>query len=187
MPKRSKLALLPESVREYVRATLISRSFSQYDALFAEVRELGRKLGVPPEDLPSKTALHNFGSDLEHRLQAVKAATEAAASIVAAAPDDEASLSTAVIGMIQTDIFNIIVKLREADDADPVNRAKLLAKVAKDVATLTRAEVNLKRYRTEVREKVKSAADAVAKIASKGGMSKALVAEMRNRILGVAS
>ena len=187
MPRRSKLALLPESVREFVRATLLARNFSQYDALYAEVRDLGKQLGVPPSQMPSKTALYNFGSDLERRLAATKAATEAAVALNSAAPDDEAQLSGAVLSMIQTDVFNIILKLREADDADPVKRAKLLSAVAKDMATAGRAQVDLKRFQSEVRAKLKSAADAVAKIASKGGLTKAAVNEIRNQILGVST
>ena len=92
-----------------------------------------------------------------------------------------------LLSMIQTDVFNIILKLREADDADPVKRAKLLSAVAKDMATAGRAQVDLKRFQSEVRAKLKSAADAVAKIASKGGLTKAAVNEIRNQILGVST
>lgn len=186
MPKRSKIAQLPESLREYIRATLVAKSYSQYKALEAKVRELGEKLGIPADELPGKNALHRFGSDLERRLAAVKAATEGAVALAAAAPDDDAQLSGAVLSMIQTDVYNIILKLREADDADPVKRAKLLASVARDMATAGRAQIDLKRFKSEVHIKLKSAADAVARIASKGGLTKDAVAEIRNKILGVA-
>jgi len=187
MPKRSKIAQLPASLQEYIRATLVAKSFGQYEALLAKVRELGVKLGVRPEDLPGKTALHKFGTDLERRLAAVKAATEGAVALAAMAPDDEAQLSGAVLSMIQTDVYNIILKLREADDADPVKRAKLLSAVAKDMATASRAQINLKRFRSEVHAKLKIEADAVAKIATKGGLTKSAVNEIRSRILGVAT
>lgn len=185
--KRSKVSGLPAEIRKYLEAILLEKNFSGYEQVVLDVRALGEKLGVPPEDLPSKSAIHRFGSDLERRLQATKAATEAAVALNASAPDDEAQLSGAVLSMIQTDVFNIILKLREADDADPVKRAKLLSAVGKDMATSGRAQIDLKRFKSEVNAKLKTTADAVAKMARKGGMSKALEAEMRNRILGIAT
>ena len=179
MPRRSKIATLPAEVRKWLEKALADKGYAGYELLEAELKRLGYQI--------SRSSIQRFGSDLERRLSATKAATEAAVALNSAAPDDEAQLSGAVLSMIQTDVFNIILKLREADDADPVKRAKLLSAVAKDMATAGRAQVDLKRFQSEVRAKLKSAADAVAKIASKGGLTKAAVNEIRNQILGVST
>ncbi|KFK91771.1 phage protein Gp27 family protein, partial [Serratia sp. Ag2] len=65
--------------------------------------------------------------------------------------------------------------------------AKLLATASKNIATLTRASVNLKRFQSEVREKVESAASAAEKIARKGGLSAEAVQALRREIMGIAT
>jgi len=55
------------------------------------------------------------------------------------------------------------------------------------VARLSNATVKQKQWATEVREKATTAADAVEKIAKKGGLSPAAVKEIRSRILGIPS
>jgi hypothetical protein len=53
------------------------------------------------------------------------------------------------------------------------------------MAKLSRARVNQAKWRTDVEAKAKSAADAVAKIAKKGGLTTAQVSEIRSSILGI--
>lgn len=62
------------------------------------------------------------------------------------AADDQDARSEAVIALIQTELFESIVQLQEAEEGevDPKERVALLSKVAKNVATLSRASVNLK-------------------------------------------
>ena len=69
------------------------------------------------------------------------------------AADDQDARSEAVIALIQTELFESIVQLQEAEEGevDPKERVALLSKVAKNVATLSRASVNLKKFQSEVR------------------------------------
>ncbi len=104
------------------------------------------------------------------------------------AVDDQDARSEAVIALIQTELFESIVQLQEAEegDVDPKERVALLSKVAKNVATLSRASVNLKKFQSEVRDRARLAAGNAEKIARKGGLSADAVQALRREILGIA-
>lgn len=179
MPKRSKIATLPAEVRKYLDRTLIDGNFSGYEALEADLAARGFTIG--------KSSIHRYGANLERRLQAIKASTEAAVMIMDAAPDDQDARSGAIVSLVQTELFDTIMKLQEAADADPAARVKLLSAAAKNIAALTRASVNLKKWQVEIRDKVKAAAAAVDKIAKKGGLTAASIDSIRREILGIAT
>lgn len=179
MGQRSKIKRLPDEVRAQLDKELLKRGFSGYDALETWLAGLGISV--------SKSAIHRYGQQLERRLSAIKASTEAARLIAAAAPDDADQRSGAVISMVQTEIFEILVALDEAADADPMKKAKLLSTLAKNIATLTRASVHQKRHEIEIRSKVKTAADLAMRIAKKGGISKAGADELFRVITGIAA
>lgn len=180
MPAPSKVSLLPEAIRAELERRLIASGFGGYEELEAWLAAQGFEIG--------KSSLHRDGAKLKRRLEAIKASTEAARTLAEAAPDDEGHLSGSVISMVQSDIFNVLLKLQDAqdDEVNPTERLALLSAAAKSVAELTRASVNQKKWMTEVRSRVKAAADAAVKIAKKGGLSAEAVSELRARILGVA-
>jgi len=90
------------------------------------------------------------------------------------------------VSLVQTELFDTIMKLQEAVDADPAARVKLLSAAAKNIATLTRASVSLKKWQVEIRDKVKAVADRVARLTKKGGFSAKTADDIRREILGIA-
>jgi hypothetical protein len=186
VPKRSKVETLPPAVKEWLDRALVSGNFAGYTALESELRERGYSIG--------KSSIQRYGSNLERKLAAIKASTEAARIIAEAAPDDAGQLSGAVMGMIQTEVFNVLVSLQELEQADgkddeqsKMARAKLLSQLAKNVATLSRASVSQKKHEIEIRGRVAAAADAAAKVAKKGGLSAGAIDHIRREILGIAA
>ena len=169
MPPRSKVLSLPAEVKEWLDQALIENNFSQYEALSAALAERGHSIG--------KSALHEYGQNFEDRLSALRTASEQAKAMVAAAPDNEGAVNEALMRLVQEQIFNSLMAQDGKVD---------LAKTAKAVAELGRASVVQKKWQAEVRLKAESAAQAVEKIAKKGGLSADTVAEMRREILGVA-
>lgn len=174
MGKRSKITALPAAVKAWLDQALIEGNFAGYAQLEAELRERGHTIG--------KSSIHRYGSALERRIGAIKASTEAAAMIADAAPDDEDKRSGAVISMIQSEIFETILKLQEAEDADPAARVKLLSAAAKNIATLTRASVNLKRFQAEVRSRIVAV---VGELAEAQGMTDKEARKWREKFLGI--
>ncbi|STN25670.1 Mu-like phage-related protein [Escherichia coli] len=93
-----------------------------------------------------------------------------------------------MIALIQTELFESIVQLQEAEEGevDPKERVALLSKVAKNVATLSRASVNLKKF--QFRSPGQSAAGSQQRRENcrKGGLSTDAVQALRREILGIA-
>lgn len=139
--------MLPREIKSWLEKSLADGNFSGYETLEAELARLGYSIG--------KSSIHRYGKKLEARLAAIKASTEAARAIAEAAPDDADLRSEAVIALVQTELFDIIVSLQEAGDEEiaAADRVKLLSNAAKNIATLSRASVNLKEYQVRVREK----------------------------------
>ncbi len=152
MARRSTIEKLPEDVRRWLERALTESGFSGYNELESLLRERGYVI--------SKSAIHRYGQKIERRYGAIRAATEAARMLTEGAADDQDARSEAVIALIQTELFESIVQLQEAEEGevDPKERVALLSKVAKNVATLSRASVNLKKFQSEVRARAQQAA-----------------------------
>lgn len=78
--------------------------------------------------------------------------TEAAKLIQAQAGDDKDARSEALTALVQTELFEAILALQDADDPDldPGKRVDMLSSAAKNIATLTRSSVNLKQFQAKV-------------------------------------
>ncbi|WP_369951974.1 DUF3486 family protein [Ralstonia syzygii] len=180
MARRSSIDGLPDDVRRWLERALADSNFSGYQALEAMLREQGYQI--------SKSAIHRYGQKIERRFAAIKASTEAARMLTEGAADDQDARSEAVIALVQTELFDSIVNLQEANDEElePAERIGLLSNAAKNIATLARASVNQKRFRQEVQARAEAAAANVEKIAKKGGLSAESVDALRREILGIA-
>lgn len=181
MPRRSSIDQLPKDVRAWLDGALVDGNFSDYRMLEEALSDKGFQL--------SKSVIHRYGQKLERRFAAIKASTQAARMLTEGAADDQDARSEAVIALVQTELFESIINLQEAtdEDIDPAERITLLSSAAKNIATLSRASVNLKKFQSEVRARAEAAAASVEKIAQKGGLSAESVALMRREILGVAA
>lgn len=181
MGRASKITSLPDDVRRWLERALTEQGFTGYEQLEALLAEKGFQI--------SKSAIHRYGQKIERRFAAIKASTEAARLLTEGASDDQDARSEAVIALVQTEMFESIINLQEAgeDDIDPVERMNLLSKVAKNIASLTTASIRLKKFQTEVRARAEVVAEAAERIAKKGGLSADSVAEIRKKILGIAS
>lgn len=155
-------------------------NFSGYHQLEEMLAERGYSI--------SKSAIHRYGQKIERRFAAIKASTEAARILTEGAADDQDARSEAVIALVQTEMFESIINLQDASEEDlsPEDRIGLLSKAAKNIATLARASVNQKKFRLEVQEKARVAADAVTQVAKKGGLTAEAVETIRREILGIA-
>jgi hypothetical protein len=179
MAKRAKIEELPEDVRHWLERALTESGFSGYEQLETLLRDKGFEIG--------KSSIHRYGQKIERRFAAIKASTEAARILTEGAADDQDARSGAIIALIQSELFESIINMQEAEEgADAGERLGILSAAAKNVATLTRASVALKRFQSEVRAKVQAAADSVAAVAKKGGLTTDAVESIRREILGIA-
>ncbi len=150
MGRKSSISRLPDDVRAFIEGE-IARGALSLDELIAALRK--RWPGVDQAgELPSRSAVHRYGQKLERRLAAIRASTEAAKLIQAQAGDDKDARSEALTALVQTELFEAILALQEADDpqADAGERVAMLSAAAKNIATLTRSSINLKQFQAKV-------------------------------------
>lgn len=148
MPAPAKIALLPEDVRQALDQRLVGNAFSDYHALAAWLAEQGYEIG--------KSAIHNYGQGLKRKLAAIKASTEAARLIAESSPDDEDRRSEAVMSLLQSEMFTVLVNLQDAEqeEEDSAARVKLLSNAARAIAALSRASVNQKKHAAAIKDKL---------------------------------
>lgn len=187
MGRKPTISRLPQEVKSYIEAMLATGG----QTLNELILDLQQRYPAEADagNLPSRSALHRYGSKLDRRLSAIKASTEAAKLIQAQAGDDQDARSEALTALVQTELFEAILSLQEADDEemDAGDRVSMLSAAAKNIATLTRSSVALKTFQTQARQRAKEAVASVDKLAKTGGLSADAATDLRRQILGIAA
>lgn len=190
MGRKSTITRLPAEIKTYIEAMLATGA-QTLDELIADLQERFPASATAGE-LPSRSAIHRYGSKLERRLVAIRASTEAARMIQQHAGDNQDARSEALTALVQTELFEAILSLQDADDPDldPGERVGMLSAAAKNIATLTRSSVNLKKFQAEVEENTrkKLLAEQEANLqqtAKAQGMDEAQVDFWRRKVLGI--
>lgn len=185
MPPVSKIAKLPEEYRLWLRQAFVARAFGDIQEITDELNAMMKEAGVAISI--GKSAVGAESQKVKRAQEAIRATTEATKLIAESSRDDGDSRSEATMALIQSEVFETLLKIREADDeAEPGERLALMVSAAKHISTLSRARVNQAKWRTDVENRAKAAADKVAKIAKSGGLKPDQVEEIRRQILGVS-
>lgn len=152
MAQKSSIERLQPEIRAYIEAQLATGALT-LDRLIADLQERF-PIAARSGELPSRSAVGRYGQKLERRLSAIRASTEAARLIREHAGDSQDARSEALTALVQTELFEAILALQEADDpeTDAGDRVAMLSAAAKNIATLTRSSVNLKKFQAEVEE-----------------------------------
>jgi hypothetical protein len=210
MPPPPRVTQLPEPIRDALEKRLIDSAFSgylelkdwlrqqiaEYNALLDQQAQLALVRGdfgahlaalaeKPDFDSIGKSALHNYGRGLKRKLAAIQASTHAAKMIAEAAPDEEDRRSEALMSLLQTDLFGMLVNLQEAEDADPEERVKLLSTAARAIADVSRASIHQKKHAATVKAKF----DALMSEAETGhsSLDVATLQRIRQEVYGLAA
>lgn len=171
MAPRSKVVGLPKDVKEWLDAALIDGNFADYELLAAELQ--GKGYGI------SKSSLHRYGSAFEHKMAALKMATEQAEAIAKSVPDDENALGDALLRVIQEKTFSMLMNMTDTNDISFAS----LAKIATEVGF---ASTNVKEFRSKTKARAKEAAAAVSSIVKKAGLTPDAIDTIKRQILGIA-
>lgn len=184
MPPPSKIAQMPEEIRAWLHKAFVERAFGDIvnitELLNDKLKEAGVAIYV------GKSAVGAESQKVKRAQESIRAATEAAKILTETSRDDGNTRGEAVMALLETDMFECILVLREAESIeDPLERMNAMSKAAKNIAALSRARVNQSRHRLELDAKVQAAADKVAKLAKKGGLDAKTADEIRRSILGI--
>ena len=143
----SKIALLPDDVRVALDKQLIGSAFGGHEALSGWLEAQGYEI--------SRSVIQRHSQRLKQRLEAIKASTQAAQILAESVPDDAGSLSSALLAMVQTAMFDLLVNLQEVEAAEDVNtRIKLLSNVGHVLAALARASTTQKQFALDVKKRI---------------------------------
>ncbi|GKT21673.1 phage protein Gp27 family protein [Acidovorax sp. SUPP3334] len=196
MGRKSTVSRLPADIKTYIEA-MIATGAQTLDEM---IRDLQARFPAEAQagQLPSRTALHRYGSKLDRRLAAIRASTEAAKIIQAQAGDDKDARSEALTALIQTELFEAILDIQEAggdpeNPMDPAERVSMLSAAAKNIATLTRSSVNLKKFQADEEARIAKAAreqqlveqqDRLQELRGADGLSEQMEVRIRRILLG---
>lgn len=171
MPRPSAFDGMAEADYEKFSAEYSRRHFKDIDGMMEWLAEGGFEV--------KRGAVWRAGTKIKRRLQAIKDATQAAKMIVDQTKDDEASLSEAVVSMVQSSMFDTLVALKDADDEDdPAERLKLLGTAARAAADAARASLSTKTHRLGIQAKLKADLEAL----KKEGFDGATIDAMQQRV-----
>jgi|JI8StandDraft_1071087.scaffolds.fasta_scaffold55142_3 hypothetical protein len=180
MPARSAVGQLPEEIRDELNRRLVDNGFADYSGLAAWLAEQGYKV--------SRSAVHRHGSELEAEFDQAMADVRRTRALARACKDDgdgdQGDVLSATSGILQEQLLRIAIALRQAD-TDPAEAAKSISVVARAHADVGRMQVALQKWQEQMREKAGLAADAVEKVARRGGLTAESVDLIRREILGI--
>lgn len=178
MAPRSSIEKLPEEVRHWLERALTEKGFSGYVELEELLKEKGYHI--------SKSAIHRYGQKIERRFKAIKDSTEAARIIAEGAEDEGDKRSEALMGMLQSALFEALVDIEEANELPALEKFQMLSFAGKNIAALTQASTKLKSYQAEVKRRAAIAAEQTEKIVVQAGLSAETVRTIKEQILGIA-
>ncbi|OPY07243.1 MAG: hypothetical protein A4E68_01925 [Syntrophaceae bacterium PtaB.Bin095] len=147
MPRRSKIDLLPESVRKEFERRLIEGCFSDYEGVALWLQEQGYDI--------SRSAAHRWGQGFQRAQAAVKAATDMATALTEHIGDDAGKILDASQRIYMGKILQVLLDM---EDLSPENIDFL--KLGRAIADITKTAIPLKKHMDEVelRKKTEQAA-----------------------------
>ena len=170
MGRRSKVDLLPPAVKDELNAALAERAFSDYEKLAAWLAGKGYEV--------SPSSLQRHGAKMERRIMMVKAATEAAQTLVSSLPDEEGAIAEATVRLAQSRLFEFAISIEEGDHQGLVSASRAISE-------LTRSHGMIQRYRREARAHARlEASEAAGKAAKQHGLQANVVKAIRAAIEG---
>lgn len=180
MPPVSKIDLLPAEVRDELDRRLVANAFGGSISLSEWLGEQGYEI--------SKTTVNERAKRLKRRLASISASTEAMKLVAEQAPDNAAERGSALMGLLQTDLFEALLQFQEAADQDDesisADRIALYSKAAKAIAELTRSSIVREKWAGEIRQKaLVDAASRVEEAARAKGLDAEGVEFWRNKVL----
>lgn len=183
MPPVSKIAQMPAEIREWLHKAFVARGFGEIEAITEEVNGLMKEAGVAITI--GKSAVGAESQKVKRAQEAIRATTEAAKLINDASPDAGDNRSAGAMAIVQSEVFEILLKMRESEEADDSVRLGKMSEAALLLSRLSRSRVYQSRWNVEVEARAKAAADQVGKLLKKGGMDTKTAAEIRRSILGI--
>ncbi|STY93093.1 DUF3486 family protein [Moraxella bovis] len=177
MAQRSSVEKLPTDVRHELERKLAENGFGNYTELADWLKSQGYEI--------SRSAVHRYGSKVQKRFASIKASTEAARLIAEGASDEGDTRSEALVAMVQTELFEAMIEIGDIADLSAVERFNMIAKVSKNVASLTSASTRLKKFQSELKDKMDKAFEKLEAQSKQGTLDEHTLKRIRTEVYGL--
>lgn len=182
--RASKVDLLPKSIQDQLHALLRSKQHTQLDILDA-INDLIDNEGLDDDLKLSKSGLNRYATRMETvgtRIREARAVSEQWINQLGTNP--EGDVSKILIEMVRTITFDSVMKMADSED---VIDAKTIKDLATGIEKLEKAASENQKRELEIRKQMAiEAASSVDTVAKSRGLSADVVAEIKNKILGIA-
>lgn len=186
MPQVRKIAKLSAAHRAWLHRALVEHAFGDIEELTAELNTMLGREGV--DMTIGKSAVGEESQRVRRAQEAIAAATRHMQLIADTSRDDADKRGEALNALVSEGMFTALLQAREAEaEPDPSKRIALMNKAALAAGRLTTTSVNQRKWRADVEQRAKAAADTVAKIAKTGGLGADQVRQIRAQILGISN
>lgn len=177
MAQRSSVEKLPTDVRHELERKLADNGFGNYTELANWLKSQGWQI--------SRSAVHRYGAKVQKRFASIKASTEAARLIAEGASDEGDTRSEALVAMVQTELFDALVEIGDMDNLTAVEKFNMIAKASKNVASLTSASTRLKKFQTELKDKMDKAFAEIEQQNKQGTLDEHTLKRIRTEVYGL--
>lgn len=189
MPKPSTVELIPAEIKAQLQAWLQDPKITQEEATSRANQLLA--LADHPERL-SKSSVNRYAVKMEEvgaRLRQSREVAQMYIAQVGAAPQGQTGLL--INEMLRSMAFELSLKIQDAELNDPEAMSATIDQIKALALTMQRLEqsatINVKRESEIRKQALSDAADAVDKVAKKGGLTSDTVQEIRRQILGISA
>ncbi|MCY0966144.1 DUF3486 family protein [Parathalassolituus penaei] len=180
----SKIDQLPEQVKAFLNAALRDPANSQ-DAIREEVNRQLAEMGIPEEDLLSRSGLNRYATKMAKigkKMQERQATANAWVAKLGEKPTGD--IGKLLIQMTQTMAFDVAEAA--LDEEDPASLG-LIKELALTVQRLEKASMDSLKREKEIRKAfAEEAANAAEKVAAAAGLTREAVNTIKQQILGIA-
>lgn len=179
MPQRTKIDLLPQKLRDWLRDSLEKQEFASYEDLAQELEHRLAEQNLAITISPS--TLHRWGSEYRKQLDDLEKATRFVAMLRDKFGQDmESGFTEAILQMLQSQVVNLLL------NPDRELQVEELTQLIGSVTRLSGAAINLKKYKQEIAEKAAKAADEVVnELSNTTGLTDEAAAKIRAAFLGI--
>lgn len=161
---------LPDDIRTELERRLLSQGFADYASLHTWLQGQGYEIGL--------STVKRFGKRFEERCEMIRMATRQAEAMKEHFGDDDQALAQASLQMAQTLIFNLM--LERGEELTP----KEMSLITRAVGDTSRAEVAVKKYQADLKDRIAAKLDAIGQ-ESEAGITADTLRRVREEIYGL--
>src|SRR5215472_5266287 len=136
MPPRSKIAMLPQAMRDELERLIVERAFSGYKELADWLQKQGYEI--------AENSVQRYGAKLHQKIEAFDRAAHRAKTIAEAGAKDAGVIIDAAIHLLNMRVFSKLVESEHIDQADLASLSRTLADLSKIIKSQDRPRATIR-------------------------------------------